>query len=77
MSTPLAFVVPDAVGAENTAARNIAAKYATTLRNGTILSNLIELVTIIVGIRSLTSPARSALFGAEATALRSYDRNLA
>jgi hypothetical protein len=77
MSTPLAFVVPDAVGAEYIAARLTAARHDSNLRNGTILSNLIELVTIIVGIRSLTSPARSALFGAEATALRSYDRNLA
>ncbi|GEC33322.1 hypothetical protein N181_02825 [Sinorhizobium fredii USDA 205] len=68
MSTPLAFVVPDAVGAEIIAARLTAARHDSNLRNGTILSNLSQFVTQIVGIPTLTSPARSAFFEAEAMA---------
>ncbi|APG95019.1 hypothetical protein [Sinorhizobium americanum] len=70
MSTPLAFAAPDAIGAAQIAAAIIAARYDSDLRNGTILSNLIEFVTAIVGVRSLTSAANTAF--SEPNAMGSY-----
>jgi hypothetical protein len=68
MSTPLAFVAPDAIGATHIAATITAARHDGNLMNGTFLSNLIEYVTTIVGIGSLTSRPRSAFSEREARA---------